>query len=148
MYLNIFCKLLFATMLVGGLLVSSNDEGFAAVSSQIALSSPAPEKTQNSLDFTVYKTWCEADHSQNDNWQVQLGYCLGYLQGLYWGQVIGSPSDQRPFCLPANLSKSDMIDALERYARSHPAQLASLNMTPQETAVSVAQAFKEHFSCP
>lgn len=138
-------RIKFATVLLG-LVFFTNTGSHGAVSYQVALKPPSND-SQNSLDFTVYKNWCKADQEQKDNWQVQLGYCLGYLQGLYWGQVIGSAREERPFCLPSPLSKSAMIDALESYARSHPAQIASLRMTPEETAKSVSEAFKEHFSC-
>ena len=119
----------------------------AAVNSQFVSNQPAQTAPKNSLDYNVYMNWCEADQSKTENWQVQLGYCLGYLQGLYWGQVIGSPASQKPFCLPSNLQKTDMVEALSVYARNHPAQLTSLSMGASETARLVASAFKEHFSC-
>lgn len=120
----------------------------AAVSAQFASNPPPSRTAASSLDYRVFKSWCEADPSQADNWQVQLGYCIGYLQGLYWGQVISSPVAERPFCLPNDLQKADMIDALDEYASSHPQELASVNMTPGETASLVAKAFKAHFICP
>lgn len=127
--------------------ISSASHTNAAVSSQVALSAPAKTDPQNSLDFTVYKSWCESDEEQRGNWQVQLGYCLGYLQGLYWGQVISSTDSKRPFCLPSPLSKSDMVDALETYARAHPAKVASFRMTAEQTAEAVSHAFRDYFSC-
>ena len=138
-------KIIVAVTCVIGLAFSS--AASAAVNSQFASNSPVQTAPKNSLDYNVYKNWCEADHTQSDNWQVQLGYCLGYLQGLYWGQVIGSPVSQKPFCLPSNLQKSDMVEALSMYARNHPTHLTAVNMSASETARLVASAFKEHFSC-
>lgn len=120
----------------------------AGVQSQIAAKPPAQEQPpQNSLDYQVYMDWCQADTKGTDNWQVQLGYCIGYLQGLYWGQVIGSPVAEKPFCLPANLSKTEMIAALGYYAEAHPTVFATADMGAGTTARLVSAAFKDYFTC-
>ena len=113
---------------------------------QVARTPTQQSAPKSSLDFKVYHDWCDADRTQQDNWQIQLGYCLGYLQGLYWGQVIGSPDADRPFCLPAAFQKSDMIAALDAYATTHPAGV-SVTMDAGETAHHVAAAFKSYFAC-
>jgi hypothetical protein len=113
---------------------------------QVASTPTQQSAPKSSLDFRVYHDWCDADRTQQDNWQVQLGYCLGYLQGLYWGQVIGSMDEERPFCLPAAFQKSDMVAALDAYATMHPAGV-NVTMNAGETARHVAAAFKSYFTC-
>lgn len=120
----------------------------AAVEAQMAAKPPAQQQPQNSLDYQVYMDWCQADTKGVNNWQAQLGYCIGYLQGLYWGQVIGSPAAEKPFCLPQNLSKSEMIKALGLYAEAHPTVFATADMGAGTTAQLVSDAFKDYFTCP
>lgn len=128
--------------------VAPYSSAHGAVSAQIA-ASPAPARSDNlSVDYKVFTNWCEANPDQAANWQVQLGYCIGYLQGLYWGQVISSPAAERPYCLPENLRKSDMVEALYEYASMHPGELTTANMSAGTTASLVSRAFKAHFTCP
>ena len=139
-----------ATFCVAAALLSATPgQAIAAVSAgdaQLA-STPRNETSQTtSLDFNVYSNWCEADETQPENWQVQLGYCLGYLQGLYWGQVIGSPVAERPFCLPPAFQKTDMVEALSSYASKNRMRVAG-TMTADQTARHVAEAFRIYFEC-
>lgn len=133
---------------VGITLMFSSSSAFAAVNTQFASNSQPTRAASTSLDFRVFTSWCDAGPDQAANWQVQLGYCIGYLQGLYWGQVIKSPTAERPYCLPEDLKKSEMVAALDRYATAHPGDLTSGDMSAAETATLVARAFKAHFTCP
>ncbi len=126
--------------------LSSPSAAIGGGDEQLASTPRAQASQSTSLDFNVYSNWCVADETQPENWQVQLGYCLGYLQGLYWGQVIGSPVAERPFCLPPAFQKTDMVAALSSYASKYPMQVAG-TMTADQTARHVAEAFKTYFEC-
>lgn len=142
-------SLAIAICLSGAIGIATLDVASAAVGSgdtQLASTPRSQSEQPSSLDFRVYSDWCVADETQRENWQVQLGYCLGYLQGLYWGQVIGSPVAERPFCLPPAFQKTDMVAALNAYASENTVRVSG-TMSAGQTARHVAEAFKSYFTC-